>query len=78
MAVVEKYRSEVTFFAFVIRNLHACIRNLHAFIRNLHACIFYVFQLWLSGPFIIEMASWTSAETFNHIWKGLGYMVTIQ
>ena len=33
-------------------------------------------QLWLLTPCIPEIHKWTASETFTHIWRGLGYLLS--
>ena len=34
-------------------------------------------QLWLLVPFIPEINAWTALETFQHSWKGFGYLISL-
>ena len=36
-----------------------------------------ILQVWLFGPYFLLVQLWSPKETFSHIWRGMGYLISL-
>ena len=56
------------------RRLWSIIRRVEMGVENAGQLIL---QLWLFGPYFALINKWSWSETFQHLWSGLGHIISL-